>query len=163
MWKLLIEQPGSFGRAIKDIIDVMCVIINFIKDILCQIIKNWTVPVLRKIADAVGKIPLIGSAPSRAIDTVADGLEAIADTVLCTPMQCLRAFDDAEESGDGALPVPTRCWATYITFYGDTDRLSCSIRIQPIRLSSASRRCCSSILSCLSLHDLHSISLALWL
>ena len=126
VWKLLIEQPGSFGRAIKDIIDVMCIIINFIKRILCAIINKFVVPVLRGIAGAVGKIPLIGDAPSRAINTVADGLEAIADTVLCTPMQCLRAFDDAEESGDGTLPVPTRCWATYITFYGDTDRLSCS-------------------------------------
>ena len=42
-------------------------------------------------------------------------------------MQCFfePAFGDYD-SDVGALPMPTRCWSTYLTFFGDNQQLSCT-------------------------------------
>ncbi len=42
------------------------------------------------------------------------------------PMQCADSSARAAATPSDTLPVATRCWATYNTFYGDSGRLSCS-------------------------------------
>ena len=40
---------------------------------------------------------------------------------------CSDSTDSVPESpSSGTLPVPTRCWSTYLTFFGDNQQLQCT-------------------------------------
>lgn len=59
------------------------------------------------------------------IDAAGVGIRTVLP---CRPRtnECVFDFFDEEEVVSGTLPVATRCWSTYTTFFGDGDSLSCS-------------------------------------
>jgi len=73
---------------------------------------------LALVADAVGRV---FKSTQSAIDS--------AIIMICLPpgMECERTYEDlSEPNGEGTLPVVTRCWASYTTFFGDGQSLSCT-------------------------------------
>ena len=124
VWTMLIEQTGSFGKFLQELISLMCRILNFMRvDILCPMIKDVLVPIINKIGDAV---KFFNNGAGKSIKRGAADLIAIADDHLCDYTDCDFQFLSEGEHHNGALPVPTRCWSSYLTYYGDTDSLSCS-------------------------------------
>ena len=67
---------------------------------------------------------LLGPA-AQMIDSAGVGIRAVLP---CRPRtnECEFDFFEDEEVVGGTLPVATRCWSTYTTFFGDGDSLSCS-------------------------------------
>jgi len=50
-------------------------------------------------------------------------------TILCDAdkLECnFLDFEDEPRNGPGSLPIVTRCWSTYVTFYGDGQSLACT-------------------------------------
>lgn len=122
-WKLLVESGGSFGNVMKKILQAVCVIVNIIKSIICAIIKDILNPTLKVIADVIGVFN--GGAKDK-LNKSRKEMVAMAEVKICTPMVCDLTYLNAADDLDGTLPVPTRCWSSYLTFYGDSDALSCS-------------------------------------
>lgn len=124
VWTLLIEQTGSFGKFLQGLISLMCRILNFLRvDILCPMITKILVPIINIVGDAV---KFFNKGAGNDIKRGAASLLVLADDHLCDYTDCDFKFLSEGEYHNGALPVPTRCWASYLTYYGDTDALSCS-------------------------------------
>tara|TARA_B100001540_G_scaffold284144_1_gene276205 strand:- start:10377 stop:28151 length:17775 start_codon:yes stop_codon:yes gene_type:complete len=134
IWKMLVEQTGSFGKRLMDIIRAICVAINFVKvEILCPFFKVVIIPLLEFVEDMVNEInKLIGTVTfggaklSNPIKPFKEKVVQWVYTSLCKRMDCSMSWLEEEETGSGTLPVPTRCWASYLTFYGDTSVLGCT-------------------------------------
>jgi len=126
IWTMLVEQTGSFGKHMKALLKELCKIVNFVRTkILCPVIKDILVPIINAIGKVLRSIPGAEGAGNEVLKMGA-GLFAMADDYLCSANDCDFKFLSEGEYHNGALPVPTRCWASYLTYYGDTESLSCS-------------------------------------
>ena len=104
---------------------VMCMIVNLLATV-CEFVAS-----LLKI---FMKISILGFKPFEVVLFVHYNLfngmaKIFANTLPCSEegMQTCDFNEQSEEDGgDGTLPVATRCFATYATFFGDTNPLSCT-------------------------------------
>lgn len=145
IWKLLVGQEGTFGKGLRDIVKFICEIIAIIKNALCvfvshiyafikklydvfEALKNYGFKVFGKTIKIFYGLLLIPG--PRLFIGATYALEFIlkhTKNMLCEPMSCANlGFEGAENSFSGTLPVATRCWSSYTTFFGDNQGLSCS-------------------------------------
>ena len=149
IWKLLVGQEGTFGKALRDLVKTICEIIAIIKHILCVItshIHHFVENLLSflkaflflKVPFKLGPIdtsiqpftPLLVLPQTLyflGTTTLLNYTLAHSKNELCKPMSCDNlGFEGAENSFSGTLPVATRCWSSYTTFFGDSQGLACT-------------------------------------
>lgn len=124
VWQLLVEQTGSFGEFLKGLMKAICILMNFVRnEILCPIMKKILAPILNEIGNVV---KAFNGGAGKSIKKMSVELKSLADDHLCNEMDCTFEFLSESKERTGTLPVPTRCWSSYITFFGDSDTLSCT-------------------------------------
>jgi len=126
----IVAFGGGKMRWIKDIVIQICTIQKWIYDkITSKYICPQLLPFFIEIFKWLTRIPpFMAFPPIRAAYLVFNAI----DFVLCTDslggnFSCTDYFDTFYDDNDVTYthPVPTRCWSTYVTFYGDTQQLSC--------------------------------------
>lgn len=116
---------------------IMCPVVLFILEFLKYLLQVWEVviDVLRSLYINVDVLVSFVEFVRNMIDVVATSLNE------CTPLPAdvcvLGASAAANADARGVLPMPTRCWSTYVTFFGDNQQLSCTAA-DTCRLSSLS-------------------------
>jgi len=133
------------GKTIKDILVVVCKIVEFLYTVLwsyflcpilriCLIIMEFSI----NIADALLNIVRIVLFGAPEVVKVLDGFIGTARDIIsgitraignCAPksFNCVIEPVFGEQDSDfGTLPMPTRCWSSYLTFFGDNQQSSCS-------------------------------------
>ena len=149
IWKLLVGQEGTFGRELRKTIKVICDLLAVVKNALCDFVtpihgffdklfgiteelRDWgpsfdilgqtiTIPLLAPLLLHPVILGFVGFVYNGKL--VFWSLQLL----FCMPFSCADLdFSGAETSFSGALPVATRCWASYTTFFGDTQGLSCT-------------------------------------
>jgi hypothetical protein len=142
------------GGQIKEILVALCEIVKFIYNLwlmtVCPVIHYFldlVLMVIEVIRSLVSWIPgldvvegFLGSLNSM-VDGIQDGLGRCAandELFDCN----LDPSPGEEDPATGALPLPNRCWSSYLTFFGDNQQLSCSAAdtCKASRVSSASER-----------------------
>jgi hypothetical protein len=142
------------GGQIKQILVALCEIVKFIYKLwlmtVCPVINYFldlVLMVIEVIRSLVSWVPGLGVVESflgslnAMVDGIQDGLgrcEANDGLFDCN----LDAKQGEEDPARGALPLPNRCWSSYLTFFGDNQQLSCSAAdtCKASRVASASER-----------------------
>lgn len=124
---------GGRMSVILDIIIILCEVVqwiinNIIKNVMCFIIK-----VISSILNLVGDILVkIGAVVPPAKDVgktlvkLANDMKGMTFCTMQMNMGCRNLLPDETAARKGTLRTPTRCWASYVTFFGDTEQLSCT-------------------------------------
>ena len=105
---------------------ITCPVIVFILDYVKICIDVWEtiVNVLRTLRANVDMLMSFIEFVRTAVDVIASSLNE------CTPLSAevcvLQQYVTGKASERGTLPMPTRCWSSYVTFFGDNQQLSCS-------------------------------------
>jgi hypothetical protein len=132
-----IIQATPFGEQLMLIIRIICTLLNwfimyFWLPVVCPIMQGighvflFVGNILRGVAEAcfLGICPfgwITYQVPIKIGETLV-GMD-------CTPrevLNCNIGDNYQPSSGDGTLPTPTRCWASYITSVADSGKMSCS-------------------------------------
>lgn len=138
VWEMLASSDGSFGKILVTVMQAVCVAVKWIKEeVLCPVLK-WLADILKKLGDTItdiGKAVFQSNAGGFLID-FANDLYAFTESTFCKEMVCsLPRCDEGKQSEygyqcsstrSGQLPVPSRCWSSYLTFFGDSDSLGCT-------------------------------------
>ena len=146
-----VEQIGSsimelalsrgVGSTLKEIIMAMCVIVRWIYNsiwaaILCPIAQfvldyfAWALDIWKMVVNALRAVGI----PTKELYDFIEWTRTLLDTLSsflgeCSDMRdiCTLPSQVAEDSSTtGTLPMPTRCWSAYVTFFGDNQQLSCN-------------------------------------
>ena len=104
---------------------VTCPLLNLIIDILewlygiLESMFEWTLGGVRPLAFL--------EIPARFLETWIKILE-VFHTIMCETddLTCELQFEEDDSEDDGTLPVVSRCWSTYTTFFGDSQSLACT-------------------------------------
>jgi predicted secreted protein len=120
---------ADFGELafIRGIVQFMCYLMQYVVYPFLQygvvpamqVIKVF-MQVLDEALCAVSLRTVCGTVPVGALDQV---LVSLRDS---KPRECESSFSRTPGQLRDTLPVATRCWATYNTYYGDSTRLSCT-------------------------------------
>jgi hypothetical protein len=97
---------------------VKFVIVPIVKNVVLPFVK-WFEDVARSINDAFCKIGYCNVIQESS--SLKDTIRTLEDF----DMQCEFTFTNTKVDYSVPLPVATRCWAAYNTFYGDSSMLSC--------------------------------------
>ena len=136
IWEMLTKTDGSFGKVLVQVLTEVCKAINWVKvKIMCRV-WTWLAGILRDIGKEINKIPFCGSCGNFLIDA-AEFLLKFVDNFLCSEMRCSlpecnresgksEYGYDCKSKSSGQLPLPSRCWSSYLTFFGDSDTLGCT-------------------------------------
>lgn len=126
LWRMIEESP--LGKAFVDFVRDMCeeivAILNFIKDNICAFLKILLEAVI-DVMEAYNSIPLIPDIPAETIQLLHDGV-AIFEACMNDDLQCSPEEETFLDPESLALPSATRCWAQYITSFGDDSSLACT-------------------------------------
>jgi len=136
-----IALSRGVGGFLKEMIYTMCVIVEWIYNniwakILCHVVvfvlelAGLVLQIWKSLVDVMERIGI----PVDDIKTFIKAVELIQFTVREALNECeekdfecaLEPSPATDDQQEGALPMPTRCWSTYISFYGDNQRLSCT-------------------------------------
>lgn len=112
---------------------------HVVKDLVCDVFIDWFADVVRSIGQFlvdIDSIKIITVRPFQFLnlddkgDTIKGWADALENLALCDPpdeRSCGESDEDADdEPPAGTLPNPTRCWASYVTFFGDERTLACT-------------------------------------
>jgi hypothetical protein len=141
MFELVFGQGGT--KVLIEIIHVVCKAIQFIdtfviKKGICVFLKfisdvyKWLYDTLMLVVNIEilgAKIfwflyPIIGN-----VLLIVQNVLNLIITVVChsPPMQCeIGNYEVADNPSRGTLPVASRCWSSYTTFFGDGQSLACT-------------------------------------
>ena len=104
---------------------IVCHIVVFVLELANIIVNVW-----ETIVDILQKLFLPVDALRTYIAFIRDVLSFIGDTLgECEEkdFECALESERQTDGGEpGTLPMPTRCWSTYISFFGDNQQLSCT-------------------------------------
>lgn len=129
------------GSFFKEMMYAVCVMVEWIYNniwakIVCHIVvfvlelANIIVNVWETIVNILQKLFLPVDALQAYTAFIRDVLNRIGDTLAqCEEkdFECALGSDPQTDGGQpGTLPMPTRCWSTYISFFGDNQQLSCT-------------------------------------
>ena len=121
----------GFGRALLDLVKAICEAITWL---YVNIIRNYICTIIQALAGIITIIAeIIGSFPGTDVSGMQDFAKQLFDLPFChddDPLNC-QALDLLIDNSDlstapPSLIVPTRCWSTFITFFGDSQGLSCT-------------------------------------
>ena len=152
------------GKQLKDLLVFLCQVIELLHNtlwsyLLCPVLRiamsitEFMINLLDLLLEVV-RLVLFGQGRQVLDDFIATlrtmvaGITAALGTCEPKSFNCVLepVFSD-EDTTLGVLPAPTRCWASYLTFFGDNQQLSCSKAdtCKLSRLSSlAERRVCGA-------------------
>jgi len=145
-WKFLTEQEGSFGKALRTAVRETCQFVAMILGGLCDAVTAVH-DFLHKIIQVFEHLqtcceidlgftkvaifyPLLALVPFQIFVTITYSNYYFSKGLMflfCVNIKCPElAFDSVSSQFSATLPVPTRCWSSYTTFFGDTAGLSCT-------------------------------------
>ena len=140
------------GKQWLEVLQAVCNIVavlwnNVFVEFLCPFTQMYY-KFLAEVINAFSIILEIPGFPARdALKNMNNGIQTIADVVtadhLCKNKKftCSAPLRNASQSfQQQTLPTPTRCWSTYLTFFGDNQQLSCTAA-DTCRKCYAVRRC----------------------
>jgi hypothetical protein len=161
-----LAMSRGVGKTIKDMLVFMCQVVELIHNtlwsyLLCPVLRillllwEFMIGVLDALLEIV-RIVLFGAPEivglldgfiSVCRDMIA-GITRAIGTCETKSFNCvLEPVFGGEDTDFGALPMPTRCWTSYLTFFGDNQQLSCS-KADTCKLSrvasSSERRVCGA-------------------
>ncbi len=158
-----LAMSRGVGKTIKDLLVFLCQVIELLHNtlwsyLLCpllriaMIIAEFMIHLLDLLLEIV-RIVLFGNGLGVLegfVDTCRDVVTGISRARACETksFNCVLEPVFGEEDTDfGTLPMPTRCWASYLTFFGDNQQLSCSkadtCKLAPLA-ALAERRVCGA-------------------
>lgn len=116
---------------------VLCPIVQFVLEYIKILIDVWetVVDVLRSLGVNVHMLDSFIEFVRNTIDVISSSLNEC--TALPADICVLGLSVSANAEARGVLPMPTRCWSSYVTFFGDNQQLSCSVA-DTCKLSSLS-------------------------
>lgn len=150
---LLLNKIGSFMDRIFQMLFKLAdfgpiKIMKKVQVLFCLILENWITPLMRNVIHpmAAGFANFHRALEKYFIRPVVDFLKGVLDA---TPLlkdnakniafwdgvsrdtkeytaQCYEETEDDKTDPKGVLPVATKCWSTYTTFFGDNSMLSCT-------------------------------------
>jgi hypothetical protein len=139
---LELAMSRGVGSTFKEIIMALCAVVQWIYNniwakITCPIILfvleyiKMCIDVWEKVVDVLRSLGINVEILDNFIEFVRSFIEVIASGLNeCKPLPAnvcvLSAAVAANAEARGVLPMPTRCWSTYITFFGDNQQLSCT-------------------------------------
>jgi hypothetical protein len=105
---------------------IMCPVVQFLLEFMQMCIDVWQVlvDVLRTLFIPVDLLVNVIEFVRNTLNVIASSLNECAQLpadvcVLAPPVS-------ANTNTRGTLPMPTRCWSSYVTFFGDNQQLSCT-------------------------------------
>ena len=132
----------GIGGWLKKTIEVICQIVEWLHNIVwvkfvCPMMKfvlDFATTINNFLQDLVGVIARIPGVPTQWATDILLILESILLSVQDFLKDCSQKdFSCTDEMASipqpeptGALPMPTRCWSTYLTFFGDNQQLQCT-------------------------------------
>ena len=132
----------GIGGWLKTTIEVICQIVEWLHNIvwaefICPMMKfvlDFATTINNFLQDLVGVIGRIPGVPTQWATDILLILESILLSVQDFLKDCSQkdfsCTDDMtgipKPEPTGALPMPTRCWSTYLTFFGDNQQLQCT-------------------------------------
>ena len=127
----LLFDTGGFGTVIKNIIEVMCWMVNLALEafnmIVCPIMANVVSPILGFFLDIIGFVVYTFVPHATGVLTKIIELNGNISRMECNySVNCNLTLHSRPDLPDGANPVATRCWADYIPGLDETDAFSCS-------------------------------------
>lgn len=136
-----IALSRGVGSFFKELMKAICLIVEWIHNniwakIVCHIVKfvlelaKIILDVWKTIVDILSKLFLPVDILKQYIKFIQDVLDRISDNLgQCDErnFECeLESASETDGAEAGTLPMPTRCWSTYISFFGDNQQLSCT-------------------------------------
>lgn len=128
----IIFGGGEMGQ-IEKIIRSLCKFINaFMRDFIGEFVCKIVMIVAQQAAYTIAAVMDLISWIHKDIRTAADNIRNFGDEIVNGEYCNIQEFEcdpedyDDGQQGPGANTVPTRCWSTYVTFFGDTKQLSCT-------------------------------------
>lgn len=157
-----LAMSRGVGKTFKDLVVFLCQVIEVVHNtlwvhVLCPLLQlamsaaEFMIDVLDTLLDIV-RILSMGAA-SAALDLfiavcrqVIRGVTRALGDCESRQFNCvLEPVFGTQDSDVGALPMPTRCWASYLTFFGDQQQLSCTkadtCKLAPLAAISERRVC----------------------
>ena len=127
LWKVLFQLADYDAfKWIKEIAKIFCWVLE---NVIGPVVKKLLLPfwsflltVFKDMKKALGYIGL-GSAFDPIIAMLTFAVQALEDFKDTCPAD---GGSDDEARSPGTLPVATKCWSTYNTFFGDNNMLSCT-------------------------------------
>ena len=124
---------GGRMEVILDIIIELCRVVQWIYRNIIQKILCFIIFVVGQILDIAGDILikigfLVKEAKHAGIELLKLSHQMKNSDFCSTEVDfgCDDLLPDEDDTATGTLRAPTRCWATYVTFFGDTEQLSCT-------------------------------------
>jgi hypothetical protein len=125
---------GGRMEAIYDLIIALCKIMEFIyreiiQAYICDIFLKIISAVIRTIASVVGAFAGLDRNAAKTANNIKNFADALENNAFCTvdaSLGCDSMLPEPDDPGPDTLPVSTRCWSAYVTFFGDTQQLSCT-------------------------------------
>ena len=105
---------------------ITCPIILFVLEYIKMCLDVW-----EKIVDVLRSLSVNVEILDTFIEFVRTFINVVASCLNeCRPLpanMCVLSTAVAVDAQErGVLPMPTRCWSTYVTFFGDNQQLSCT-------------------------------------
>ena len=127
LWKVLFQLADYDAfKWIKDIVKMYCAILEYV---IAPVVKKLLLPfwsfLLTLFKDMQSGLKNIGL--GAIFDPIIAMLKFAVDSLVDFPDKCPADGGSADEfRAPGTLPVATKCWSTYNTFFGDNNVLSCT-------------------------------------
>lgn len=97
---------------------------------VCDVLIKYFAKFLNELANFIESFKWIGGDGAvKAAQKIRDFANKMLNIDFCTveiDYNCRDLLPEEEEVSPGTLPTSTRCWSTYVTFFGDTQQLSCT-------------------------------------
>jgi hypothetical protein len=105
---------------------IMCPVVQFLLEFMQMCIDVWQVlvDVLRTLFIPVDLLVNVIEFVRNTLNVIASSLNECAQ--LPADVCVLAPTVSANTNKRGTLPMPTRCWSSYVTFFGDNQQLSCT-------------------------------------
>lgn len=105
---------------------IMCPVVQFLLEFLQMCVDIWEILVnaLRTLFIPVDVLVTVIEFVRNTMNVIASSLNEC--TSLPTDVCVLAPPVSANANARGTLPMPTRCWSSYVTFFGDNQQLSCT-------------------------------------
>jgi len=135
VWKLVFTEEGAIGHVFHKMVQSICekinIAITWFYGVYCLLINQVAIPVMDFfiwLIEKVDKIPFVKI--GNFVDDVRAKKTQLEQQPACNDkIKYIECGDDDipdDDEASGTTPLPTRCWADYIPFVGDSDVLSCT-------------------------------------
>lgn len=125
---------GGRMKMILEIIVTLCKVVQWIFKNIIQKVMCLLITIISKILTLIGniliKVGVVVEPAKKVGETLIQIAKSIGNTDFCAEpmnMNCDNLLPDEAQQPPGTLRAPTRCWAAYVTFFGDTQQLSCTV------------------------------------